>query len=328
MKRGLLLVNLGTPDSPNRKDVRRYLKQFLSDPYVLDLPKPIRLALLYCLILPFRPKQSAHAYQQIWQENGSPLLAYSLRLKEQLQEKLGQAFQVALGMRYGQPSIESALKNLMDCQSITVLPLYPQYSRATTESTIQTVYDRLSVFEDKPKLTIIRDFYNHPGFIEPMAALIKPHLETHDHLLLSYHGLPTRQIMKSGCQTVCEGSCPNPKLNQQCYRSQCFATSRAIADALSLKPNEISTSFQSRLGRTPWIQPYTDEQLRTLVNQGSKNLLIACPSFTTDCLETLEEIGIRGQELWLALGGEKLTLVPCVNDSPAWVAGIESIISQ
>ncbi len=329
MKQGLLLINLGTPDSPNVKDVRRYLKEFLSDPRVVDLPTLVRTILLYGFILPFRPKRSAHAYQSIWQADGSPLLLNCLSLKEKLQTELSGSYQVALGMRYGKPSIASALADLKNCQSITVLPLFPQYSSAATGSAIESVYNTLKTYETQPHLTVIRDFYNHPGFIQSMALQIQPYIEHHDYVLFSYHGLPERQIIKGGCRAVCEGTCPYLSVDQPpCYRSQCFATSQALAQTLNLEPEQYSSTFQSRLGRTPWIKPYTDEVMPKLASQGVKNLLVACPSFTADCLETLEEIGIRGKALWLECGGENLTLVPCVNDSPAWLQGIQELLKR
>lgn len=329
MKQGLLLVNLGTPDSPGTKDVRRYLKEFLTDPRVIDIPTPIRLILLYAFILPFRPRQSAQAYQSIWRNDGSPLLIHSIQLKKRLQQTLSNQFKVALGMRYGNPTIELALSELKDCQSITVLPLFPQYSSAATGSAIEAVLDVIKTYQTQPNLRIIRDFYNHPGFIQSMAAQIRPYLDDHQHVLFSYHGLPERQIIKGGCDKICVDNCPIPENKQPaCYRAQCYATSAALSETLALQANRYSTAFQSRLGRTPWIQPYTDEILPIFIKRGIKNLLVACPSFTVDCLETLEEIGIRAKEQWLKSGGTKLTLVPCVNDHSMWIKGIQDIISS
>jgi len=325
MKKGLLLINLGTPDAPNAAAVRRYLQEFLSDYRVIDLPAPVRYLLLYAFILPFRPKKSAHAYQTIWTEQGSPLLVNGQRLVDKLQTVLGKPFHVVLGMRYGNPSIEQALQQLSDCSQITVLPLYPQYSSAATGSSLEKVMMLLSKQLNHPSLTIVRDFYHHPGFIQPQAKIIQPFLATHDHLLFSYHGIPERHIVNGGCEQVCQQACPPVSQNESCYRAHCYATSNALAKTLNLADDFYSTAFQSRLGKMPWIKPYTDHLLPQLAQQGIKRLAVCCPSFTADCLETLEEIGLRAREQWRALGGEDLTLIPCVNDNDDWVSGIIQI---
>lgn len=327
MKHGLLLINLGTPDAPDKAAVRRYLRQFLSDKRVVDLPFLPRYLLLYGILLPLRPKQSAKAYQTIWTSEGSPLLLNSFKLVNKLQEAFGDNLQVALGMRYGKPSLAEALDKLADCQQLTILPLYPQYSSAATGSSIASVLELLAKKTVQPSLTIIRDFYNHQGFIEPQAALIRPQLSDNKaFVLFSFHGLPERHLLSSGCPAVCEGSCPSMKKSHPaCYRAQCFETSRLLARTLGLDDNQYSIAFQSRLGRTPWIKPYTDIVLPELAAKGIKRLIVACPSFVADCLETLEEIGHRAQAQWLQLGGESLTLIPCLNDNDAWVKGIIDI---
>lgn len=325
MKKGLLLINLGTPDAPDTAAVRRYLQEFLSDYRVIDLPAPVRYLLLYAFILPFRPKQSAHAYQAIWTEQGSPLLLNGQKLVEKVQAILGDSYHVALGMRYGNPSLENALRQLTDCSEITVLPLYPQYSSAATGSSLEKVMSLLGKQVNHPSLTIVRDFFRHPGFIHPQAAIIRPFIATHDHILFSYHGIPERHIMASGCEQVCNQACPDVNQNESCYRAQCYATTTALAKELNLSDDYYSTAFQSRLGKTPWIKPYTDHYLPLLAKRGIKRLAVCCPSFTADCLETLEEIGIRAKEQWLALGGEELTLISCVNDHDEWVKGIIQI---
>jgi protoporphyrin/coproporphyrin ferrochelatase len=323
MKQGLLLINLGTPDQPDVAGVRRYLRQFLADPRVIDLPLPLRYILLYFFILPFRPKSTAKAYQEIWTPDGSPLLINSQQLVNKLQQRLDANWQVALGMRYGNPSISAALNALSNCEHITVLPLYPQYSSAATGSTLEEVLSLLAVRNNFPSLQVIRDFYKHPGFIAAQAELIKPFLMTHEYVLFSYHGIPERHIKKSGCEKVCQESCPPvTEINQACYRAQCFETTKELAKALNLPKEKYGLSFQSRLGKTPWIKPYTDMILPELAQQGIKRLAVACPSFVADCLETLEEIGIRAQQQWLKLGGEQLTLIPCVNDSPEFVNAV------
>lgn len=324
---GLLLIQLGTPESLHVRDVRRYLRVFLSDKRVLDLPAWVRYALLNFIILPFRSKRSAEAYQQIWTEQGSPLRTLSTRLKNKLQKSLETTHTVVLGMRYGEPSLKQAMKDLAHCDSITVLPLYPQYASSSTGSSLEEVLTYFSTQTVIPSLHIIRDFYAHPAFIQAQAKQIQPHLNNNDYCLFSYHGLPVRHIEKSGCKAVCLTPCPKPKdSNTGCYRAQCYETTRQLVSTLGLNQDQYCTAFQSRLGKTPWIKPYTDEVLEQLANQGIKRLLVACPAFVTDCLETLEEIGMQAKEQWLALGGEAFTLVPCLNDEDHWVQAILEII--
>lgn len=332
MKVGILLINLGTPDSYRVKDVRRYLRQFLSDPYVIDTHPVVRWLLLNCVILPFRPKNSAEAYQSIWTEQGSPLLVNSQQLAENLQQQLGAPFRVALGMRYGSPSIDQATKQLMGCDKIIVLPLFPQYSLAATETAIQAALDALKPHWHSDKITVVKDFFNDIEFIATQAQQIKkamPNDFLKDHrdiVLFSYHGLPERQVIKASpsChQCGMRLECPKiTDTNRDCYRAQCYASSAALAQALGLKKNQYQTSFQSRLGRIPWIQPYTDQLQDKLVQQGVENILIACPSFVCDCLETLEEIGIRAAEQWQQAGGKHLILASCVNQRSEWLTAL------
>lgn len=327
MKQGLLLINLGTPEQADVRAVRAYLREFLTDKRVIDLPAPVRYALVYALILPFRSKKSAHAYQSIWTEQGSPLLFNSQNTIKQLQNILGEKYTLALGMRYGNPSIATALECLKTCDKITILPLYPQYSSAATGSSIEEVLRIISLKEIIPSLTIIRDFYQHPSYIKAQSQIIQTHWQTDSHLLFSYHGIPERHIINSGCKSVCNTTCPPiSEINNQCYKAQCHQTSSLLATALNLSLNQYSTAFQSRLGKTPWIKPYTDEILIELANKGITKLTIACPSFVADCLETLEEIGMRAKEQWIISGGEQFTLVPCMNDDPQWVQAISEII--
>lgn len=332
---GILLINLGTPDAPTEDAVRRYLDEFLMDPYVIDIPAPIRFALVKGIILRTRPKQSAEAYEKIWTTEGSPLLTYGRALTKKLDATTDENTHVALGMRYGNPSVGSALQTLMEKQldRLIVLPLFPQYSLAATESAIQFFHRAYRRLKCKLPFKMIRDFYAHPSFIEANVALIKPHInEKTDCLLLSYHGLPVKHLKKAGCQQVgkhCIGDTPCPMIshsNQDCYRAQCHATSRAITQALGIADNKVVSSFQSRLGKTPWIKPYTDLLLPELYQKGIRNLVVACPSFVADCLETIEEIGMQACEQWAELGGETFTLVPCVNDSPSWVSNIQEIL--
>lgn len=328
MKHGLLLIQLGTPSAPDIKHVRRYLRIFLSDKRVIDLPALLRHALINLIILPFRSKRSTQAYQSIWTEHGSPLRVLSESLKHKLQKHLGEHHKVVLGMRYGEPSLKQALLDLADCDRITVLPLYPQYASSTNGSSLEEVLHYFSKQTVVPSLHVIRDFYAHPAFIKAQAKQIKPYLDTYDYCLFSYHGLPVRHIEKTGCKHVCPEACPKPEdSNTACYRAQCFETTRQLAKVLKLTENQYDTAFQSRLGKTPWIKPYTDEVLEELANRGIKRLVVTCPAFVTDCLETLEEIGMRAKAEWLALGGEQLTLVPCLNDEEDWIKALENIVS-
>jgi len=322
MQKGVLLINLGTPDEPTYRSIRRYLAEFLADKRVVDLPWPLRYALLYGFILPCRTRQTTHAYQAIWTEQGSPLRYHSEQLRDKLQKKLGEQYTVALGMRYGHPHLLDALQKLNSCEHITILPLYPQYSSSATGSSLEVALKTLATKTVIPSLQIIRDFYRDPGFITAQAQLIQPYLANHDHLLLSYHGLPERHIRQSGCQTICSTTCPRSTTDSTCYRKQCYQTTASLMSALHLTEEQVSTGFQSRLGRTPWIKPYTDDLLHDFINRGIKRLAVACPSFVADCLETLEEIGLRAKQQWLQLGGEQLTLIPCLNDDERWIASI------
>lgn len=326
MTHGLLLINLGTPDAPTTSSVRKYLKEFLADPRVITLPAPLRYLFLYTLILPFRSKKSARAYQAIWTEEGSPLLTHGRLLVEKLQSHLGEGFHVVLGMRYGNPSLHDALMQLSHCDKLTVLPLYPQYSSAATGSCIKKTLSLLLKIPTVPALQIIRDFYQHPGFIIPQSEQIRPYLATHDYLLLSFHGIPENQLTPAHCPSLCVGNCPNPTSNNAtCYRAQCFATAKAIAERLDLDSKQYGVVFQSRLGKIAWIKPYLETVLPKLAKKKIKRLAISCPSFVADCLETLEEIGIRANRQWQALGGEQLTLIPALNEGNAWINGIVDI---
>lgn len=307
---GILLINLGTPDAPTEDAVRRYLDEFLSDPYVITLPKLIRHFLVQKIILRTRPKKSAHAYSQIWTEAGSPLLTHSLSFRNKLQKKMGDAYCIALGMRYGNPSIERAVTELQNaaCKKVIVLPLFPQYSHAATQSAIDCTMRVFNKLNYSPLLHIIEDFHQDFFYIHSMSKLIGDALEKNptEFLLLSYHGLPKRQI----------DSIKN-------YQQQCLITSQRIADALHLSKEKYATSFQSRLGLAKWIQPYTDQLIKTLRKRGIKKLSVACPSFVCDCLETLEEINIRLRRQWFELGGEQFEFIPCLNGDEGWIVGVE-----
>lgn len=326
MKKGLLLINLGTPKSTKISDIKQYLQQFLTDKRVIDIPSIIRYFLVYGVIVPFRAKKTSHAYQSIWTERGSPLMYHSADLVTQIQERLAHECTVVLGMRYGTPSIAHALNALKDCQEITVIPLYPQYSSAATGSSIEEVMRIVSQKEVIPSVHVIRDFYAHPAYIASQAELIRTYRNNQSHLLFSYHGIPERHIVNSGCARVCSGDCkPISLAHSACYRAQCFETSRLLAQKLTLSEHQYTTTFQSRLGKTPWIKPYTDEVLSELIARGITDLAVSCPSFTADCLETLEEIGVRLKQQWHHLGGKEFILIPSLNSDALWADAVIKI---
>jgi len=332
-KTGVLIANLGTPRSTATGDVRRYLREFLSDPRVLDIPAVPRWLLVNAVIAPFRAPRSAAAYRKIWTEVGSPLLGNGLALRDALAARLGAGFEVALGMRYAEPSLAEALDTLLrhDPLRIVVIPLFPQYAASSTGSALARLHELVAERWNVPALETLPEFFDDAGFIAALAEISAPRLAAFrpDHVLFSYHGLPERQVRKSdptGRHCLASAGCCEAigVANRHCYRAQCHATSRALASALGLASGSHSTSFQSRLGRTPWITPHTDAVLPELARAGAKRLAVLCPSFVADCLETLEEIGIRASEQWLSLGGVALELVPCANSHPAFVAFLAS----
>jgi protoporphyrin/coproporphyrin ferrochelatase len=330
IKKGILLIQLGTPEAPTASSVRHYLRLFLSDKRVITLPAPIRYFLLYFIILPIRSKRSAKAYQAIWTHQGSPLRFLTQKLTTQLQEKLKTTHHVVCGMRYEEPSLHKALDSLKHCDEITILPLYPQYASSTTGSSIEALLDYFKNKPIIPTLHIIHNFYAHPAFIAAESTQIRPYLkQPFDHLLLSYHGLPTAHLKTTTCSVICDTACPEPRMkNSNCYRAQCFETSRLLAFKLELQPYQYTTAFQSRLGKAEWIQPYTYHILEKLAQSGVKKLLVACPGFVTDCLETLEEIGIQAKKTWIHLGGETLTLIPCLNHEAHWIDALYALLSN
>ena len=328
---GVLLVNLGTPASPAVADVRRYLREFLSDPRVLDSHPLARALLLYGVILPFRPRRSAAAYAKVWMDEGSPLLVHSRALCEAVAKRLGDDCATELAMRYGEPGIASALERLSarGVSRLVVIPLFPQYAGSSTGSALECVYALAGKHWNVASLRVIEPFYADPDFVRALAAVTAPELSAFnpDYLLMSYHGLPERQVRKSdpsGAHCLAHADCCDGigATNAHCYRAQCHATSRALARELDLDASAYGVSFQSRLGRTPWIQPFTDRVLPELAGRGVRRLAVICPSFVADCLETVEEIGLRARDQWHQLGGEALHLVPCLNGSTAWAEAV------
>ena len=331
MKKGILLVNLGSPDSPTPKDVKKYLGEFLMDERVIDIPFIARAALVKGIILKTRPKQSAAAYKKIWWEEGSPLIVLSERLQKKVQKQVD--YPVALAMRYGSMTIKKGLQELVDngVDEVLLFPLYPQFAMATTETiTVLAEELRLEYFPNL-KIESVPAFYNKPDYIEVLSNSIKKHLEgkNYEHLLFSYHGVPERHIRKSDvtkshCNPDASGDgscCVTPsKAHEFCYRHQCLEVTRLVAENLQFKEGTYSTSFQSRLGFDPWLQPYTDRTIERLGKQGIKNMAIVTPAFVSDCLETLEEIAMEGQEIFHEMGGKDFTTIPCLNDDAEWVA--------
>ena len=335
---GLLLVNLGTPAAPRIREVRRYLREFLSDPRVLDMPGPLRWLMLNALILPFRPRRSAEAYAKIWTESGSPLLVHGRALAEKVQRRLDGRAVVELAMRYGEPSIPRALESLVrrGVERIVVFPLYPQVSSAATGSSVEAVAASTSRFERAPELAVVPPFFDDPRYVACFAENTSAALRevAPELVFFSFHGLPERQIRRSdpsGRHCLASADCcerPPREVLAACYRAQCFATARLLADTLGIEPERRVVSFQSRLGRTPWIQPFTDVEVREAARRGVKRAVIVVPSFVADCLETLEEIGIRAAADWRAHGGEKLRLVPAPNAGDSWADAVVAIAAN
>ena len=332
--RAVLLVNLGSPDSTSVADVRRYLGEFLMDGRVLDAPWPVRWCIVNLAILPTRPAQSAEAYEKIWTPEGSPLVATSKKVRAALQERLGTT--VELAMRYQNPSIEGAIQRLREAKirELLVVPLFPHYAMSSYETAVERVKEVAAKLAPEMALSVAPPYYNHPQYVRALVGSAADHLQGDwDHLLFSFHGVPERHLRKSdptGCHCLAAKDCcatPNPA-HQRCYRAQCFKTVEAFVTAAGIPTRKYSVAFQSRLGRDPWIKPYTDTVIEGLGKAGVKKLLVICPAFVSDCLETIEEIGIRGSETFHKAGGKQLTLVPCMNDHPLWVSALESMVKE
>lgn len=331
---GVLLVQLGTPDSPSVPDVRKYLREFLMDGRVIDIPLASRTLLVNGIIAPFRAPKSARVYKELWTERGSPLKFYSEDVVRMLQERLGEEYYVVLGMRYQNPSIDIALEQLRSktLERIVVIPLFPQYASATTGSVYEKVMRIVKEWQIIPEISFVNRFLEHPKFLEAFTRLGKKYMAGHqyDHILFSYHGLPERQILKGDFTgNTCKlGTCCATfhAANQHCYRAQCFQTTRLLADRLGLKEEQYTVSFQSRLGKTPWIQPYTDEIIIELAKKGIKNVLVFSPSFVADCLETTIEIGVEYREVFEKHGGHHWQLVESLNNDPLWVETLADLV--
>jgi ferrochelatase len=325
-KRAVLLANLGSPDAPETQPVRRYLNQFLMDRHVIQLPWPLRRLIVSLFVLPTRPKASAEAYRSVWMEEGSPLIVLSERLTEALKQKLDMP--LAMAMRYGQPSIEKQLLSLCEDKEVSeilYLPLYPHYADSTVTTSVEEARRVIKKHQLKVQLRVVQPFYDHPDYIQALVKSAERYLaQDYDHLIFSYHGLPESHITKldqSGQHCLKHHNCcatVHPA-HKTCYRHQVMRTTQCFAMQAGLANNRYSVAFQSRLGRAKWLGPNTEDRLVELAQQGAKKVLVICPAFVTDCLETLEEIAIRGEEVFKEAGGESLTLIPCLNDHPDWV---------
>jgi len=325
-ERAILLVNLGSPNSTEVPDVRRYLEEFLSDDRVIDAPKPIQQFVLRCLILPRRPKASAEAYRKIWTDEGSPLVVTSRRLQDLLQRRRPGEI-VELAMRYGSPSIPDAIARLEEkgVRELFLVPLYPHYAMSSYETVVVRVMEEVARQAPDLRVRTLQPFYDDPSYIEALYQNAKPYLKNEfDYFLFSYHGIPQRHLTKADsskahCQIVCD-CCENPSpVHSTCYRAQTLATTRAFAARAGFQTSQYGVSFQSRLGREPWLQPYTDEILEKLGKKGLKRLLVMTPAFVSDCLETLEEIAMQGKETFQEAGGGDFQMIPCLNEHPRWI---------
>ncbi len=336
MKTGVLLINLGTPDTPTPEAVGRYLREFLMDGFVIDMPAPLRWILVNVAIVPRRKYQSAAAYQKIQLPGGSPLLVHTRALAQEVAARLGpNQYVVEFGMRYGNPSIKSALEKLKasGVSRIIVLPLYPQYAESSFETAVVETRRSAKELGCEHLLTFLPPFYDESRFIKAWAERILASVDaqTTDHLIFSFHSIPVRHVTrlhgKENHCMVAQNCCSEiTKANENCYRAQCFATTRAIANQLELNPDDYTVAFQSRLGRAEWIGPNTVDVLQELAGRGIKRVAVACPSFVADCLETLEEMAIRGRKTFIDAGGEDLKLIPSLNADQTWVEAVASWI--
>jgi len=340
MRIGVLLINLGTPDEPTPEAVGRFLREFLMDEFVLDIPAPLRWFLVNVVIVPRRQRQSARLYQKIHTEHGSPLLIHSRELAERVAARLSgrpDEFMVQLGMRYGNPSIGSALAKLFaeNVERVIVLPLYPQYAESSFETAVLEAQRKAYELGSAQTLGFLSPFYDRPEFIDACARRVADYLKVYqpDHLVFSFHGVPVRHIKKldqSSRHCLIKSDCCDAisPANHLCYRAQCVFTARAIARQLGLKDNFYTWSFQSRFGRAEWIGPSTEGVFGELGNRGIKSLAVFCPSFVADCLETLEEIAIRGRETFIGSGGRELSLIPALNTYEPWVESVTGWITE
>lgn len=332
-KTGVLLINLGTPDSPSVSDVRSYLSQFLNDPRVIDIPWLLRKLLVNGIIVPFRAPKSAKVYKKLWTDQGSPLLYHSIRAKELLQAELGEKYDVHLAMRYKNPSIPDVLEAMRkkNYTKIVVLPMFPQYASASTGSALDEVMRVIRSWWVIPELKIISQYYDHPQYIDGFVERGKNYnLQEYDHVLFSYHGLPERQVDKVYDNDLCaDHDCENEVTedNKYCYKATCYATTRLLAEKLNIPKEKYTVCFQSRLDKK-WLEPFSDKVVEDCARKGMKKILVFSPAFTADCLETIIEIGEEYQEIFEEHGGEKVQLVESLNDHPLWIQCLKALVLQ
>lgn len=333
----VLLINLGTPDSPKTSDVRKYLREFLNDPRVIDINPVGRYVLVNGIIAPFRAPKSAKVYQQLWNMWGgkSPLLTYGDKLRDLVQLKLSQQnVTVEFAMRYQNPSLDSVLARVQKARydRIVIFPLFPHHASSTSGSAIEKAVNIISSWWVVPEVKIITDYFNHPSYINAFVDRAKQYnVNEYDHVLFSYHGLPERHIEKSHPGLSCAQCSCDKKFNHEqplCYRNECYETSRLIAEKLNIPHDHFTVVFQSRLGKTPWLKPYADQEVEKLAKSGAKKLLVFSPAFIADCLETSIEIGVEYQHLFTQHGGEKVQLVESLNDSPLWVDAVCELVMR
>jgi ferrochelatase len=330
--KALLLVNLGTPDSPDKKAVKKYLREFLNDGRVIDFPTLKRTLLVNGIIIPTRASSSTEIYKEVWTEKGSPLLFHTEDLAKKMQTEMGEGWDVYFGMRYQSPSLEGVMEVIENkaYSELVIVPLYPQYASSSTGSTAQRIMEIISKWEVIPTFKMINSFFENQDFLDVVAENGKSYdVSLYDHVLFSYHGLPVRHINKSckvpGCK---EEDCISSSESERmyCYRSACYATTRELVKKLSIPKEKYTVGFQSRLGRDPWIKPYSDVIIEELAKKGTKNLLVFSPAFVADCLETIVEIGSEYQEIFEENGGEKLQLVQSLNSSDEWAQALKKIV--
>jgi len=329
---GVLLINLGTPDAPTPEAVGRYLREFLMDGYVIDLPKPLRWFFVHVMIVPRRKEQSAKAYQKVQLPKGSPLLVHTRELAANVAARLNtndNRYAVEYAMRYGNPSIATSLEKLcaQDVARIMVLPLYPQYAESSFETAVVETRRRAAELGCADRVTFLTPFFERPEFIDSFASRVVEHLEKHpaEHVVFSFHSLPERHLTKLNpqhCLRAVDCCEQLSEMNRHCYRAQCFFTAKSMARRAKLNTDAYTISFQSRLGRAKWIGPNTEDVLRSLAQRGIKRVAVSCPSFVADCLETVEEIAIRGRQTFIEACGDELWLIPSLNSDPAWVETI------
>lgn len=328
-------MNLGSPDSTNTPDVKRYLNQFLMDKRVIDIPYLARLALIKGIIVPTRAPKSAEAYKEIWTDEGSPLVVITRHVQQALQQQVTEPVEIA--MRYGNPSAKEGFDRLMQrapqLEEVIAVPMYPHYAMSSYETAVEHAKEVHAKYNYPFRLTFVDPYYNHPGFIKAWTDTMRPFLnKPYDHILFSYHGIPQRHIRKSDItQQHClktPNCCDTPSpAHKFCYRHQCFTTTSLITKALGIPAGKYSISFQSRLGKG-WLEPFTDVRLEQMPKEGIKKLLILCPAFVSDCLETLEEIAMRGKESFLEAGGESYEMIPCINVNPTWIDTLKNLVEE